>query len=784
MLRTNLLSLALLLCSGLTTLAQTSNLPLIQINALEYEGAFVIPGQPYGESNANYCNGVIEYNSINHSLFFAGHKVHGGIAEFNIPTLVNSTTLSDLNISTNLQGYRTIMDDIPNPQSINRVTGIKHYNGKLIVNGLMFYNAGTSNTHTSLVVENASDIANSTISGYYEMEGACHSAGWISDVPVSLQSELATTHIAGASSKNPINGRLAQGVTAFAINPSDFNGSTANIISTTPFMDYSLIDPLHANYSSYSNPNYNISSAALTHFSGHTKADIGAVSGSNSLWTELSAAEYGFIVPGTRTYLTIGSSGGHNSGIGYKAKQSDGNICGGPCAYDANDYYNYYWLWDVNDMIAVKNGTMAANDVRPYSKGVFTVPFQTDLYTNTPEFHPIIGGAYNSNDNLLYLTIDDGGSTGKYAHIPVIVAYSIGDVFLNTSQNVSLGSDTAVCKSESLTLDVTGQIDSVESIKWYKNGIQIYVNYPSPFITVTSNGHYSVKVTALDGSTYTDEVLIEFVDCNCNATPDIDYSIEHCIYSFSSPNSEIMDDGFYSYGYLWDFGDGMTSTLTNPTHTFSTQGYSTVTLKHFVIDENGNCCTRESSKSILVNAECTMTCGVIPLIEHANNLAENTQLFESNSVILGRIAGYRWTLDGDLISTQTSVSIDNSSLLENQELCLTVYSIDADDICCEESICLNINPTNSAVSSKMTPSNLDMTIYPNPNSGVAQIKIENFDKNISYQLTLNDLSGKTLKSFSISNQQTTLDLTSYSKGLYFVHISDGKNTNVSKLIKE
>ena len=51
--------------------------------------------------------------------------------------------------------------------------------------------------------------------------------------------------------------------------------------------------------------------------------------GRNKLWTILSNAAYGFIIPNTRTYLTIGFSGGHESGIGYKITQNNGNQCGG-----------------------------------------------------------------------------------------------------------------------------------------------------------------------------------------------------------------------------------------------------------------------------------------------------------------------------------------------------------------------------------------------------------------------------------------------------------------------
>ncbi len=775
-----------MLCLGIQLTAQTSNLPLIEIDALEYEGAFIIPSTTYGESHAGYSNGTIEYNAANHSLFFAGHNVLGGVAEFAIPSLINSTTLSDLNTCSNLQPYRTLLNDVPNPQSINTITGLKIYNGKLIINGLMYYNANANNTHTSLVVDNASDITNSTLSGFYEMEGACHSAGWISDVPTNLQNLLGTHYLSGASSKSPINSRLAQGITAFAVNPADFSGSTANMIPTTPFMDYDLIDPVYADYSSYYNANYNIESVDSLHFTGHTKADIGAVAGTNTLWTELSSAAYGFIVPGTRTYLTIGASGGHNSGIGYKAKQNNGNVCGGPCAYDADDYYNYYWLWDVNDMIAVKNGTMAANDVRPYAQGEFNVPFQTDIFTNTAEFHPIVGGTYNQEDGLLYLTIYDGAAIGKYSKNPVIVAYSIGDVFINNEPFVFLGEDVSLCNNSvsnsSITVDVTGQVDSIESVYWYKNGIQIYVNYPSNSITITSAGLYSVTVNTENGLSYSDSIMVDYINCDCDIVPEIEYQVDNCTYNFSSPNSTTLSNGYTTLGYLWDFGNGVTSTLANPSHLFSTSGNNTVTLKHFIIDDIGNCCTREHSIQISVDHSCVYSCGIIPSILHFENPSRQT--FQSTSTVLGPMSALRWTLDGNIISSENLILLSNANIEENQELCLTIYSIDADGFCCEETVCQTINPIVSTSAPKITQPDLGLIISPNPNTGIAEIRIQDFDDNKTYTLSLKTISGKTLKTNIMQNRTSEIDLTKYTTGLYFIHISDGNQTKVNKIIKE
>ena len=417
-----------------------TSLPLVQISQLQYQGAFIIPSTVYGESRADNVTGLMEYNPANHSLFYAGKFTEGAVAEFSIPALVNSTDVSALNSGVVLQNFRRILNQTvdANPQNLNRVTGIMLYEGKLIINAVDFYDADGNNTHTTLVIENANDIANSAISGYYELQGAAHIAGWMNPVPTQWQSLLGGAYLAGNAPNYSINSRYPQGPTAFVFDPVALTGTSSGVIATTTLMDTSLANPLYADFNSYHRAQYNVLSTNGTPpFTGHTATDLGVIAGENSLWTEMSQAGYGFIVPNTRTYLTIGESGGHQSGIGYKARQNGqtaGN-CPGPCAYDAEDYYNHYWLWDVNDLLAVKNGNMQPHDVRPYDYGVFNAPFQENIFNGTTRHNPIIGGAYDAATGLLYLNISGGESTGQFGVKPLVIAYKINEADLIFSNN-------------------------------------------------------------------------------------------------------------------------------------------------------------------------------------------------------------------------------------------------------------------------------------------------------------------------------------------------------------
>jgi hypothetical protein len=133
------------------------------------------------------------------------------------------------------------------------------------------------------------------------------------------------------------------------------------------------------------------------------------------IWGPLSRTIYGFIVPGTDYFMAVGSHGGIHSGVGYKITQDDGNLCGGPCSYEASDYYNYFWLYNVNDIANASEPW----EVKPVSYGKWSHPYDEGGDVK------VLGAVYDDKSATLYVSLKEAGQVGIYDRPPLIIAYGL-----------------------------------------------------------------------------------------------------------------------------------------------------------------------------------------------------------------------------------------------------------------------------------------------------------------------------------------------------------------------
>lgn len=89
------------------------------------------------------------------------------------------------------------------------------------------------------------------------------------------------------------------------------------------------------------------------------------------------------------------------------------------------------------------------------------------------------------------------------------------------------------------------------------------------------------------------------------------------------------------------------------------------------------------------------------------------------------------------------------------------YQMAMDDV---KILCYNYNDVEETVSDSR------INIYPNPANNVLNVKIDNYESDD--MITIMDVSGRTLISETITNDQVKVDLSSLSKGLYIIKVGD------------
>ena len=361
-----------------------------------FEGGFFLPDQKLGVSSTNWTQGVIEVHEG--ALFIVGNEQEDALAEFAIPpTLLSNADIDSMPVAGIVrQQFASVFNRIQNNRDgLDKIVGLELFEGKLIANAVEYYDAPADNRQTTFVLEQSSDLASSTVSGMYGIEGGAKAAGWLSVVPPEWQQLLGCTHLSGSSSGGPIITRYSIGPSAYCINLAVFDEySTSQTIPTRELLGFSMNNPL--------------------------REDLLNESHKNKLWTHLSRATYGFIVPGTATYATFGYSGGHQSGVGYKLPRHSGVDCDGYCSVDPADNANYYWLWDVRDLWRVATGRKDASYPRPYDWGEWDIPLDATGFR-------LGGGAYDDASGNLYFTLLDlQNEPGGGVNPPAVVGYRIG----------------------------------------------------------------------------------------------------------------------------------------------------------------------------------------------------------------------------------------------------------------------------------------------------------------------------------------------------------------------
>ncbi len=220
----------------------------------------------------------------------------------------------------------------------------------------------------------------------------------------------------------------------------------------------------------------------------------------------------------------------------------------------------------------------------------------------------------------------------------------------------------------------------------------------NPTHTFMDNGTYTVELIATDaGGLESDPISIDIdvadLAPTANFTEDPLSPDEGEVVQFNDASTSWPDD---IVSWYWDFGDGETSTLQNPTHTFLADGNYIVTLT--VEDEDGSTDTFEENKTVN-DVGPTANFTEDPLIPEEGQLVQ----FNDTSVSYDNIVSWYWDFgDGETSTLQNPTHTFSVNATYN--ITLTVTDVDGDvDTFSEDKTVVDASPVASFTEDPLSP---------------------------------------------------------------------------------
>ena len=303
--------------------------------------------------------------------------------------------------------------------------------------------------------------------------------------------------------------------------------------------------------------------------------------------------------------------------------------------------------------------------------------------------------------------------------------------------SVDLGSITTACDGTTIVLDA----GAADDYTWNDAST-------GRTLDVTTSGTYSVDVN-VGQCAATGTIDITVYD---NPTPNLGENITACDNIVTT-----LDAGSYE-SYLWSYQAQTTQTID-----ILQSGIYRVT----VTDAN-NC---EGADNLVVT--------LIPAPDV--NLGEDFSMYTGQTIVIGTVIGnytYSWNYNDSIFTTPNILASGSNLGIGTHEVSVFVVN--------QSNNCQNSDTVNITVGHGAGVDNINslssIKIFPNPTNGIINFEINSIAK-LSMEIV--NLSGQTIyKNTELDNNFKMLDLSEYSKGIYFVKISDNVEVKIQKIIIE
>jgi PKD repeat protein len=209
--------------------------------------------------------------------------------------------------------------------------------------------------------------------------------------------------------------------------------------------------------------------------------------------------------------------------------------------------------------------------------------------------------------------------------------------------------------------------------------------------------------------------------------------------------------------WLWDFGDGNTSTEQNPDHTYATPG------------------TYEICLTVTNNAGSVTTCQTIAVVlipvADFEFMDDGIGTVTFTDVSINEPTSWSWDFgDGNMSTEQNPVH--TYSATGNYTVCLRAINSAGDNVTCQDLGVVSTLEENGIV---------NLSIFPNPAADFLKIEFENLYGN-DFELIFTNSVGQNIFQTNLNNNMT-IDVQGWAKGYYNYQIlnADGEILKVDKI---
>jgi hypothetical protein len=380
-----LIALAGAMTGAIASTVRPAGVRLLRAEDIIPSGTFRLPqsklGSKWGFGSYTGCCGLgaygVAFNPGRNSLYVGGHPYEQRLAEIAIPSSLTDSPVAAA-LSELVDPFEGRLREI-NPSDPNSkiLASALVYDGRLYLGAYSYYD-GAGTQRKSAFARPTSLLATGQVIGPVAI-GSNH-PGWVSRVAAIVPSEWQAA----------LGGPAFAGGGGGAVNAVQSWGPAISVFDP---VRVGTVDPVPA-------------ALILGYPMAHPLADTSV---GNALWSQIDTVAGVVAVPGTDSLLFFGKHGmgKYCYGTGEECADLDDKSKGS----HAYPYRSQVWAYDLNELLAVKNGKKKSYDVRPYA-----------TWELDPSFTDIQGAAFDPATRRLFVSQVGGDADTAQ---PLIRVYTI-----------------------------------------------------------------------------------------------------------------------------------------------------------------------------------------------------------------------------------------------------------------------------------------------------------------------------------------------------------------------